>query len=1858
MVRMKMARKTFLRYFALFVIVLFLNLPVVSALQISGVQSSGVTHSDAIINWETDEAADSVVRYGTDPAALSSFVSGSSLVTEHNVGLGGLDPESEYFFEVESGGVVDDNAGAYYSFMTLADPAAAVLVDDTDLDVDVEEEAAEIDDEPTVVGDILVSLDIPEIIAGIDLDFSGSTTEGADVRLYVNGQFHSKVVAGVGGGFSFTQIDLLANEYNVIEVEATLGESVALAVATVFSDATRPELTLDPVPLHIFDDELVLSGSVSEETTIVLEINGARVFDTVGTSFSFEVKHLDEGENDFVLTATDVAGFTAVEDFVVIVDTMNPDVEAVIEKGNEYYQGSSFGTLSDPSLDSRTTTDISGTTEAGAELFLFVYKQLAYEYAPTFDDPVASVFADAEGNFVFEDINFAVDLPSLDDFTAIVVPPELEGVSVVPETAIEQAQTLNYHFFIVAVDVAGRTGSWREIVQVHTCYSENFDFQITNLPEFQRPYRLDPGLLDDGREEAHAVFELEYRGDGYTPSGVSGPTSDTPYKINNVEFQEACTQSMLEGDDIFALGCNILPSTPSEVLANPDASAHYLTWRLFSSEKFSDTDDDFWNEYQDRTLKFPLKVSVKYQEYDAQGNLGPSQTQSSCYDLVYHVDIPLESEKLIPDVLAEDAAAVINKTLEALDTILPYVEKAVLVTGISCFVSLGVKTVVRFARIFASKAEVISGQAEVVAGTKNANEVCPLDQSGLYLEKTRNHWDDLKGQNGYVGGSKHAVNEENGLPSGFDSSNNEQYLEERCPQTASMWKAEAILDDAYLWTCDRFLCRAVPAKWTEDEQKPRVDAAYLSQQACAVTAGCTPLRKFESCEKHVKDTQGGVLPATVPSGTYQCWEKTGSELPLAGEFVANLYYKPSDPSFQDNALLDKGVVRLQRASGTISTSPDLLDKDSILAYQEPGSDNLCGAQDFSCSQVCARNQAGSYTAVEDGWNPGNLDPTASAPGTVASTGACYKQTLDAATGETILVDGKGEVLNGRDKYAAGFTNDCFVGNDKEMYQCVCQGEPTKQLHVGKRTAAPKDTDSNFAEKYSYRQDRLYQESNGVMGTYYPEWRYYVGRDVSGAFGFNHISDYFRPDEQKKFPEINPKTQPISTWQALCLSGIYNQLRMVQSILQGLGTCIEEAKYTGLKDAGMCKTLFTQHVCGLFYKVIAAGQSQCTPSHFQDASFKGDDGLGAYFSAGTDSFYEALDSGFDDLENTYGNAQLTNYFGAGVQGFTESMCLAAFGFDFPIGNDFIMDTAYSVSSKTSALVLPATREFSHYNPASLTAVYNYEVGAAVFPGCKVARYDTLLRCVNTEDLQYPGVVCESGQCDCLNAFEQSPFESEREILLPGGSGFQMDSGAMIDLPIEVPQKIDKHFRYDHVVVRMTLEPGYEQEDCFEPGQYWGDNGGVFYYPITDVTPGTLSCQVESTTGQYSCSALSDIFYGGSFAFLEAPYLACYDKNSGLYRECNTPNLFTLDGADDIKFKTYMNTDDKGYCLEVETTGTGVTYGTQRILIPKGSTGQRQPEISLGPVTSAMFGAQILGLEAESSSALTCPAFLTGTAVGSPIGDGVRVQFTYEYNTGGFKVREASGSKDISIRSSGYSFKTDGTIVRDIDGITILPLSEINGLEFEVGGVSFKGILGSSAVGNGACNYRVQDSDPASGGNERTISVTARLLETDPLGGCYSASEPVVASSSLGRSSAETQILIQQSVSATGVTSPLHTVFVTGDYVQTQTLAEQQILASDGTLDEVIGIYYFVAATIAPHGPVWASSAPVVDSVKVLLDRFFLRRDAGGVTLSMFDETTVQNTAEFQSVRMYLCSIADDIGVKAEYGPGAVPGYYCP
>lgn len=99
--------------------------------RITDVDVAEITGSSAVITWQTDEAADSVVRYGASASDLSRSVSDPAPATSHALQVSDLLKETTYYFRVTStdasgNAATDPEGGVPYLFSTLAnDPPVA-----------------------------------------------------------------------------------------------------------------------------------------------------------------------------------------------------------------------------------------------------------------------------------------------------------------------------------------------------------------------------------------------------------------------------------------------------------------------------------------------------------------------------------------------------------------------------------------------------------------------------------------------------------------------------------------------------------------------------------------------------------------------------------------------------------------------------------------------------------------------------------------------------------------------------------------------------------------------------------------------------------------------------------------------------------------------------------------------------------------------------------------------------------------------------------------------------------------------------------------------------------------------------------------------------------------------------------------------------------------------------------------------------------------------------------------------------------------------------------------------------------------------------------------------------------------------------------------------------------------------------------------------------------------------------------------------------------------------------------------------------------------------------------------------------
>jgi chitodextrinase len=95
--------------------------PDVEPPEISNVASSAITQTTATITWNTNEPADSRVRYGTTSGGPYDEAYDDTDVTSHSMGLTGLTENTTYYYKVRSTDPSGNSAeSAEYSFKTLA----------------------------------------------------------------------------------------------------------------------------------------------------------------------------------------------------------------------------------------------------------------------------------------------------------------------------------------------------------------------------------------------------------------------------------------------------------------------------------------------------------------------------------------------------------------------------------------------------------------------------------------------------------------------------------------------------------------------------------------------------------------------------------------------------------------------------------------------------------------------------------------------------------------------------------------------------------------------------------------------------------------------------------------------------------------------------------------------------------------------------------------------------------------------------------------------------------------------------------------------------------------------------------------------------------------------------------------------------------------------------------------------------------------------------------------------------------------------------------------------------------------------------------------------------------------------------------------------------------------------------------------------------------------------------------------------------------------------------------------------------------------------------------------------------------
>lgn len=163
---------------------------------------------------------------------------------------------------------------------------------------------------------------LPKITNEKEISVSGFTEAGAKVKLFLNGEDYSSVLADKEGEFSFEKVPLKKdkNTIYVIAIDNSGNESDPSATHEVIYDEKAPEIEIEePKEGSVFEGKaeqtIQILGLVTKGARILINESQAIVDDEGNFSYFFT---LDKGENKIKIEAIDPAGNKAEEELTVI----------------------------------------------------------------------------------------------------------------------------------------------------------------------------------------------------------------------------------------------------------------------------------------------------------------------------------------------------------------------------------------------------------------------------------------------------------------------------------------------------------------------------------------------------------------------------------------------------------------------------------------------------------------------------------------------------------------------------------------------------------------------------------------------------------------------------------------------------------------------------------------------------------------------------------------------------------------------------------------------------------------------------------------------------------------------------------------------------------------------------------------------------------------------------------------------------------------------------------------------------------------------------------------------------------------------------------------------------------------------------------------------------------------------------------------------------------------------------------------------------------------------------------------------------------------------------------------------------
>jgi hypothetical protein len=1104
-----------------------------------------------------------------------------------------------------------------------------------------------------------------------------------------------------------------------------------------------------------------------------------------------------------------------------------------------------------------------------------------------------STTADSSGNFEFEN----VDLTSF--LSGGLSISQVSGTELRDRSEFEDARDAKLVF--IATDAVGLRAAKEHRIRIGTCWAGNQSWEVLPLPEFQTPALLSPQRLAENREIIQFFMNYTYIGRGRVGKDLG--------EIEHVSVRRACQGTELLGDKRFNISCQIMPGSGFTDL-NDEGTISFTNidlHRIEGMDRFLRNDwEDFFDSISNE-LTFPLKFIITY-EHTVDGKK-VKEVQTTCQEVTYVVDnSKIDPRAILPDWLLFDAVDIIQDTIITLNELNEKINKVVDFVAVGCSASfvgrIATQIYRRFVSFSSEKLSLLSVGTIGFTGDQQTQDYCNQVSKNVILAH----------KSGIT--SLDALLNEKTFKDALKDIKLKHYSDadlQKCfPTVAKAWEAEEFMYRSFRFTCDRIFGHTTPSRWTENLEDKKLSDKVVEGSVCGVddavkaqTLVAVKCRDIAS-EILLKEDVFGLEDICFRAQLSER-ERTFYRLLDREEGSDNIYRLAT---YRDGSLI-QGTKYAQKVSETkyLTNQPQTCAQVCGIDKSREGTATV--TKSLSNDAKKTKFSSTTNTKVEGQWQCTTTSICKSLREEVPTD--LQKGRSKEAVPETTQLGGytddcfykAGEVYRDdlSDELKQKLRNDNVLsGNTKERYECCCidvTEEPRTDYYQwndinrylpppeGKNCAfqskrnpeecAGFDSDQNVPNfddmKWSYRywkegyvtQEKLKPDtgSKDSMKQHfkYNPLRYTEGRDFPACFGFNNVfyDSSVTGGEKGNLLTIDPQRDLTSTFQCANIVGISNRITEFNNILSALAACLIDVRETGTSDAAVCRDLATQYVCSAVSDVINYLTNSCSPfssivntdSDFYDDVFGGGVNL-------VKSVSESITDAQSEVSSEYGNAQLNNLLGAGQGGIARKICLGAFGHDWDLNLQNVIDAAYAQSFDTLVQAPTATREYLTVDPKTAQARYDYRASWFINPGCDIESYNVKLVCVNRDEKdKNPDIRCDKigspdgSNCDCLNAqtgegARSQSFFSKNRLKQ---NEFVQDGESKI---------VSSLYRYDHLKFEFRADReliGPLKKTCFPPGH----DDGIFYFPITDRTPKDLAaCQIDATSGVLKCRSGLDFF----------------------------------------------------------------------------------------------------------------------------------------------------------------------------------------------------------------------------------------------------------------------------------------------------------------------------------------------------------------------------------------------------------------